>query len=276
MNSELNDQPSVFQWHPAGEWPIYLSVRLSDFDSGLTGFLTSCGFDFLPGLSESDLEKRLAEHHHARHLRLELAGARVQAQIRATREMDRYGAESLVPGQGYRVYRYQGRALMMLSFGAEVWRLGVPKDYGHEPSLATQDKIIMNRYLSWALSPLGVVGFWGKMEGNELHLLRPGEAGGEAVFVDWQAERLLSTGEMITLPPQFGLIREGREHKRESSMTREELFGALTAHVCYLSYEGLSLPVRQVLQAMAKGVVGRKRPVSSIEQEPNPNKEAAS
>jgi hypothetical protein len=260
--SAQQDKLTVFQFQAACEWPIYLAVRLSEFESSLIGFLTDMGFDLVPGLDESALEKRLQTHQHGRLLQLELASAKVAQQIRSTQETDKYGQESLTPAQGYKIYRYKGRSLMIVSFGAETWRAGVFRDFGHEPTTINNDRVIINRYLSWALSSFGVVGFFAKLEGAQTVLMKPLECEGHAVFWDWSEQRLISGASVQPLKPEHIFARRVLQiRNRESRMSGEELLTSLSAHSTYLSYEGLSVNVRQSLQAIARAIEGRHLPI---------------
>jgi hypothetical protein len=262
--SAQQDKLTVFQFQSACEWPIYLAVRLGEFESGLIGFLTDLGFDLVPGLDELALEKRLQTHQHGRLLQLELASAKVAQQIRSTQETDRYGLESMTPAQGYKIYRYKGRALMIVSFGAETWRAGVFRDFGHEPTTQANDRVVVNRYLAWALSSFGVVGFFGKLDGHQTTLLKPIDSAGHAVYWDWAEQRLVAGGSLYPLRPEHIFTRRVLQvRNREARMSGEELLSALSTHTTYLSYEGLSVSVRQSLQAMAKSIEGRHVPALS-------------
>lgn len=247
----LEENFSLFQYRPELGHPVYLTVRLGDFESGLTGLLTSMGFSIVPTLDDATLEQTLSEQPHARVLRIEQAGARVAAQIRNAQESDRYGAESLIPHQGYRVYRYKGRCLMMFSFATEVWRAGVFQDFGSEQH-DLHDRMILGRFLSWALSSFGIVGLFGSLDGKKLTLLKPRESGGQLVFIDWQEERIFSEGEVLKIGPDFELQRFDAHHPHRSSrMSKEQLISTLSMHSSFLSFDGLTRPIRQVLQAMA-------------------------
>lgn len=248
---------SVFQFHSKQDYPVYLTVQLGHFESGLTGFLSSLGFDMMANIGEEGLKERLKDQLRPRVLRLELAGAKVAQQIKATKESDRYGGESMIPQQGYRVYRYHGRALMMMSFAAEEWRAGVFSDFGTDQCLCT-DRVIINRYLSWALSSLGVVGFWGQVQDNKLVMMKPGEAQGLAVFIDWSAGKYISEASAEAMPSDFEIIRLNHLARgRDAKIGKEELLSALTVHCTFFSFDGLSTPVRQVLQSIAQTIPGR-------------------
>ena len=44
--------------------------------------------------------------------------------------------------------------------------------------------IILNRFVSWALVEHRVIGFWGRISGKEIELLKQKESNGEAVYID--------------------------------------------------------------------------------------------
>jgi hypothetical protein len=259
----LDENLTLFHYRPELGLPIYLAVRLGDFESNLTGLLTSLGFSIAPSMDDQSLDKELASHPHARILKIELAGARVAAQIRGMQESDRYGKESLLPHQGYKVYRLKDRCLMMFSFGAEVWRAGVFQDFGSANEAIKEehrvaDRLILGRYLSWALSSFGIVGLFGKVEDGSIRLLKPRESRGQMLFVDWRNERILTETGIVPIGANADIIRFDSALKKgqRRQMRAEQLLSALSAHTTYLSYDGPSAPVRQVFQSMATTLPG--------------------
>jgi hypothetical protein len=156
---EFNEENKVtyFQYASELDIPVFLGVHLGDFESSLTGFLTQCGFTLLPQTDSEDLGVRLQEEN-ARVLRLEMAGARVNSQLSKTVESDRFGEESLIPSDGYRVYRYRSLALMVLSYGAQEWKLGILPEFGADSHLMAS-RTIINRYLSGPWPHLGLLVF---------------------------------------------------------------------------------------------------------------------
>lgn len=245
------NKTTYFQYASELDLPIFLGVHLGDFDSSLTGFLTQCGFTLMPQTDSDGLDSRL-EEENARLLRLEMAGTRVKTQICKRVESDRFGEESLVPSDGYRVYRYRSLALMVVSYAANEWKMGVLPEFGTDSSLMAS-RIVINRYLSWALAPLGVAGFWGVPVEEGVVLDRPKHSEGEAVFFDVVRNRLLTSEGVRPFKSSFHIIRLDPFLKDSSRpVAKDEVMGFLSTHCAFFSLEGLSVPVRQVIQTMAR------------------------
>lgn len=256
---------TYFQFGRELDYPIFICVSLEQFDSSLTGFLTQCGFNLLTQDSTESIEARLKSREHGRVLRIEPAGMRAGQQITKNTESDRFGPESVVSKEGYRVYRYKNLGLMVLSYGASEWKLGVTRDFGTENSLVSS-RSVLNRFLSWALSPMGVAGFWGSPVEEGVVLMKQGEAKGEAVFFDILKNRLLTRDGEKTFHSDFKIIRLDNILKNRSArMGREEMPGFLTVHSTYLSPEGLALPIRQVIQTISMQFEGHRYPTENFQ-----------
>lgn len=263
--TDKQEKITYFQYGSQLDYPIYLGVSLEEFDSSLTGFLTQCGFDLLTQETSEGIEKRLAASANGRLLKIDHAGMRASQQIMKTTESDRFGVESVVSKEGYRVYRYRGLALMVLSFGATHWSLGVTREFGTESSLSASRSII-NRYLSWGLSPFGVAGFWGVNVDEGVVLMKQGDAQGEAVFFDLLKNRLLCRDGIKPFASDFKIIRlDSILKNRSARMGKEEMPGFLTVHSTYLSTEGLSHPIRQVIQTLSLEFEGHRFPKENFQ-----------
>ena len=188
----------------------------------------------------------------------------VAKQIQSTMESDRYGSESIIPKEGYRVYRYKDLALMVYSFTAKEWQLGCYRDFG-APTLIIPSRVILNRFLSWALVSQGIVGFWGVGIDDGIVAQRPADSKGEAVFVDVVGFRLLTIDGVKKLRSHFKILRLDPTLKGKNvRMSNEELLSFLSTHCAYLDSAGLSVPVRQLIQALSKMSDGLLHPQESF------------
>lgn len=256
---------TYFQFGRELDYPVYICVSLEQFDSSLTGFLTQCGFNLLTQDNAESIEGRLKGREHGRVLRIEQAGMRAGQQIMKTSDSDRFGPESVVSKEDYRVYRYKNLGLMVLSYGASEWKLGVTRDFGTDHSIVAS-RSVLNRFLSWALSPMGVAGFWGSPVQEGVVLMKQGEAQGEAVFFDILKNRLLTREGEKTFNSDFKIIRLDTILKNRSvRMGKEEMPGFLTVHSTYLSTEGLALPIRQVIQTLSVQFEGYRYPTENFQ-----------
>ncbi|MGZ3787652.1 MAG: hypothetical protein ACXVLQ_03975 [Bacteriovorax sp.] len=255
---------TYFQYQKELNLPIYLSADLSAFDPSFGEFLAKIKFVKLSDKEESEALGQLRKNNRARILHISEATPVVAKQIQSTMESDHYGAESIIPKDGYRVYRYKDVGLMVYSFGAKEWQLGCYRDFGSS-QVVLASRMIMNRFLSWALVPHGIVGLWGVTVDDGMVAQRPLDSKGEAVFIDIVGLRMISFDGIKKLRPHFKILRLDPTLKgRNIKMSNEELLSFLSAHCSYLDTAGLSVPVRQMVQALSKMTEGLLHPQESF------------
>lgn len=249
-----------FQYLKGADLPVYLKVELGAGLDELVSMIPSYGFHSLSDAEVKEAEAQVAKLFEARILTISPASSGVERQIQQVIHSDQYGVESLTPRKGYKVYRYKSVALMVYSIAAREWTLGASLD-GVGPKQKDAWRQILNRYLSLALAPLGYVGFFGVPTKDGMIVLKARESGGESVFVDVVKGRVLSVEGAKALSPKFQFIRLGATLKgRSVKMTREDLFSFLCMSTSYLDYEGLPVPVRQMIQVLARTLSGAIEP----------------
>jgi hypothetical protein len=256
---------TYFQYFKEMNLPVYIRFDLAAFDGLLFSFLTKMRFS---EMKESDAEEKvmsmLKKDSRARLLTMEIASLAVSRTIDSVVESDRFGNESIVPKDGYRVYRHKDVALMIYSFGASEWRLGVYADFGNKEGRVAY-RTVINRYLSWALAPNGFVGFWGVPVEEGIVVMKARESEGEVVFVDILGRRFISQDGASTMHSRFKILRLDSALKgRNVRMGTEELFSFLTVHTSYFDYQGPSTAVRQMLQALSRMTEGLIHPRESF------------
>ena len=250
-----------FQYQKDLDLPVYIRIDLRRFSPEVIGFLTQMRFQELSKKeSEKSVERLNSKGERGRVLLIERASGNLVKQIDTAARSDRYGPESVTQGRGYSVYRYKKMAVMVWSFQMTRWELGCFEDFGaKEKTFAC--RTIVNRFLSYALASLGIAGLWGAQSGEGIVLLKQKEGLGQAVFVDVRNRKVISVGGVKEMDRHFKIVRASTDFSgRETSMGFEELLCALFAHSTYLDYEGPSVPVRQVLQTLAKLAEGVSRP----------------
>lgn len=255
---------SYFQYQKDLNLPVYLSADLSSFESSFGEFLAKMKFHKLSDKEEAAALEEIKKNNKARILHVSEATPLVAKQIQGMMESDRYGAESIIPKDGYKVYRYKDTGLMVYSFGAKEWQLGCYKDFGsNEVMLAS--RMVINRFLSWALVPHGIVGLWGVTVDDGMVAQRAIDSKGEAVFIDVKELRMITLDGVKKLRPHFKILRLDPTLKgRNIRMTSEELLSFLSAHCSYFDSVGLSVPVRQMIQALSKITEGLIHPQESF------------
>lgn len=262
-----------FQYHREQEYPVYLSIEVGSDGVEDGGFADSCiklveqmNFRELSG-NEIDLAKKeLTKNSFARMLKIKPASYKVVRQIESAAHSDRFGKESVLPKEGYKVYRYKDYALMVYSYAAEAWECGVTENFAVDEDGIFAARTVVNRFLSWALAPMGVIGFWGVPVKEGLVILKPLEAQGEVVFLDLNNRKVLSMDGAKAIPTRFKVMRlDSKLKNRNIKMSSEELMSFLSVHTCFLDPQGHSRPIRQLLQAVSRRAEGLIHPRESYQ-----------
>lgn len=253
----MNDKQKWYVFQKDLGLPIYVRCDVGEFHPSLVAFLSSMRFTELSGREAEEAAERVGAEREARVLDLRPCGAAVAQQIRSAAESDAHGPESIVPGDGYRVYRHKDVAILLYSFGSKEWVAGAFRDFGTGEA-GPAYKAVANRFLGWSLAPLGVVGFWGRWSDEGVVVTRQRDSGGEAVFIDVRRDRaIVPSGAPEAIRPDSRVVRldptAGPGRRR---MGAEQLAGFLAQHTCYLDYSGPSVPVRQAIRAIAQRLEG--------------------
>lgn len=255
---------AIFQYQKELNLPIYVSADISSFDPNFVDFLVKLKFTKLSDKEETEALSHIQKNNLARVLHISEATPIVAKQIQNTMESDRFGAESIIPKNGYRVYRFKEIGLMVYSFAAREWQLGCYKDFG-SAGVIYGSRMMMNRFLTWALVPHGILGLWGVTVDDGMVAQRPSESKGEAVFIDIVGHRMISVDGIKKIRAHFKVLRLDPTLKgRNIKMSSEELLTFLSAHCSYLDPAGLSVPVRQMVQSLSKMTDGLYHPQESF------------
>jgi hypothetical protein len=247
---------SFFRLRKDLDYPVYLKVDLSGFEEGLRDFIFTSGFELMEGISEDGILDLLGQASHSRILSITLASNNVMRHVDQAQESDLYGFESLVPREGYSVYRYKREGIIVYSSSASIWKLGCRSNFGEMSGEIKAYKIILNRFLSWALAPMGVVGFWGRYSNSELELLKQSDSDGELVFLDMYRNIGFNSKTFWALGPEFRMVKSGRTGsstlKEGHVIPQEEFISILSMNCSFFDYKGLGLPIRQMIQRISK------------------------
>lgn len=255
---------TYFQFNKELGIPVYVALDLTSFEQSVQDFLMKMKFSKIADSEEAEVLKKIKTQKDARVLNITEATAIVSKQIHGTMESDRYGHESIIPKEGYRVYRYKDVGLMIYSFGAKEWQLGCYKDFGSRINHIASSMII-NRYLSWALSPFGILGIWGVSVDEGMVAQRAIDSKGEVVFIDVINQKIMTIDGVKKMSPRFKVLRlDPTIRGRNIKMTNEEYLSFISAHCSYFDYSGLSVPVRQMIQSFVKLTEGLVHPQESF------------
>jgi hypothetical protein len=255
---------TYFQYFKGLDIPVYIKVDLSEYSGQLLPFLLEQKFSELPS-SESDIIfSNGVVPDGVRVLSLSIAGHAVSKHIELMRPTDKYGLESIIPKTGYKVYRYSNVGMMVVSFSVNEWDLGCYQNFGEQENLVAYRSMV-NRFLSWSLSSLGMVGFWGVPVDEGIVVLSQALSAGEVVFIDVIKDKILSIDGEKKLSNRFCVMRLSKTLRgRNVEMKQEELLSFLVQYCSYLDYQGLPIRVRQMIQLVAKKGYGLLHPYESF------------
>jgi hypothetical protein len=261
--SESNS--SYFQYHRDCDYPVFICLEAVEFSENVVGVLEQLSFREIKGNEIDSMHRELSENRNARQLCIKKAGYKAVSQIEAAASTDRYGHESILPKSGYKVYRFKSQALIVYSYAASVWECGVTEQFCREESDFFAARTVLNRFLSWSLAPLGVLGFWGVPVEEGAVVLKQNNSQGEVFFIDVQKRKFLSMDGATELSVRFKLLRLDRHLKNKNiKMGSDELLSFLSVHTSYFDPEGNSLAVRQLLSALSRLCEGLIHPMDSF------------
>ncbi len=253
-----------FQYFKELGLPIYIQYCESELPIDLKQILIDHKFTQLDDKKTLTIDEQIEKTPNAKILNIEIASPILSTQILNFTETDSYGLESVTPKDGYNIYRYRGGCVLLYSFTLNEWKMGVLNSFLNESDLFSF-RSILNRYLSWALAPLGIIGFWGVPVEEGVVILNQAESEGEAVFIDVLNSTILSLDGSTQVRGPFNILRlDSTLHGRNIGMRREELFSFLNQYCTYFDYSGLSYPVRQLIQHLSRLSTGIVYPRESF------------
>lgn len=241
-----------FKFHPELNIPIYVRIQESLCSDEFVDTIHSIGF-FKEKTEEFKLnESKIYSNANGRILTINPPTILVKSQIESALESDRYGEESIIPKEGHRIYRMKAVSLMIFSYAVKEWKMALVSKFRPD-----KIKTVLNRYLALSLSPVGIVGFYGHESQDGVAITRPKESKGEAIYFDLQNNVMITPDGIKEIKSTLQFLRfDNLMSTRIQKMNKEELFSFLSSHCNYISYEGLSIPVRQIIQALSKVSVG--------------------
>lgn len=259
MSTQLAENAyKYYQYQKGQELPVFVRCE-NEQAAELDGALTRLRFS---EVSEDDYQIIAKRNPLTRLLTIEEASTNVAKQITYAAASDRYGLESIVPKDGYRVYRHKGVALAVYAFTAREWTLGCLSHFGSDER---EFRITMNRFLSWALAPLGIVGFWGVPVEEGIVVMNQKDSEGEAIFIDVRGRRTFTVDGSGKMKARFRVIRlDSTLHQRNVSMNQTEVMAFLSAATSFIDSQGLTVGVRQMIQGLSREVEGLVHPRESF------------
>ena len=256
----MSEKERIIKYFSLGEdldYPIYLRTEDQGILKEALDMVLGFGFKPLDEEKAKEIDSDLEGSEDTRVLDLSCASPEVRLQLSRIQESDLYGFESIIPQDGYNVYRYKNGGVLVFSNTANVWKLGCWTSFKERNDSKKAYNIILNRFLSWAFVEHGVIGFWGRIVGKEVELLKQKESRGEAVYVDTK-RKIIFNFKGATLPiKDADIVIEEKEavstsdNKRRTT-SKEKFISLLFSSCTYFDLKGLNKGVREMIAKIAK------------------------
>ncbi len=266
----MGEKESLTNYFYLGEelnYPIYLKVQDQAVPKEIVDMILSFGFKALDEERSKEIESVLREREDSRVLDISCASPDVRLQLSRIQESDLYGFESIIPQNGYNVYRYKDGGVLVFSNSANMWKLGCWTGFKEGDDLKKAYNIILNRFVSWAFVEHGVIGFWGRILGKEIELLKQKESNGEAFYIDTEKNVAFNfKGELLSIQ-NVDIVREERgvvmaPNKKKRAVSKERFISLLFGSCTFFDLKGLSVRVREMIAKIAKTQCGYIKPKS--------------
>ncbi len=239
--SAVSEKPVFFQWQKAQGYPVFLRIGKDLLEGRLQKLIADLGFQEVP---TSEHRKIPLDRMGTKVLTISRASMRVAQQVNLADSLDRYGHENLSYHSSAQVYLYRRIGLMVISPLTNLWELGLASQLQTTEELMGL-RVMLNRYLGWALAPLGVMGFWGVATSEGLVAMKQSQSFGEVVFVDVAKHLLLSSSGTQALGAGFTILRADKTGQAGKRLGREELVSFLNTANIFFTHGSLPMSLRK-------------------------------
>lgn len=241
---------SYYQYQKDLGYEVYLRFEDFDFENQLTDTLDIMGFN---KVERSSIKDQSFNRYHTKVLNIVKASPRVAKQIdRADYGFDKYGPESLSQMGSYDVYRYKNIGMMVLGEGNYLWELGL-KSTSDESAL----RVILTRFLSFALASRGIVGFWGVPIDEGFVVMSQKNSSSEAIFIDLKNNTILTFDGRKKISSELQILRlDSTLNNSMKKMKPEELLSFLSMNTTHLSYNGFEFNVKETIYELSRDASG--------------------
>jgi hypothetical protein len=241
---------SYYQYQKELGYEIYLRFEDFDFENQLTDTLDVMGFN---KVERDAIKDQSFNRYHTKVLNIVKASPKVSRQIdRADYVFDKYGPESLSKMGSYDVYRYKNVGMMILGDGNFLWELGL-KSTNDESAL----RVVLTRFLSFALASRGVVGFWGVPIDEGFVVMNQKNSNSEAIFVDLKKSVIITFDGCKSIASDLQILRlDSTLNNSMKRMKPEDLLSFLSMNTTHLSYSGFEFNVKETIYELSKVALG--------------------
>jgi hypothetical protein len=258
------DNVSYYQFQKELDYPVFVKFENPEFEINFSELLQSLGFH---KVDNNELGTISIDKSSTKVLLIKEAGPRIAKQINQSHVgLESYGPESISPYGNYDVYRYRNVGLMVIGHGNYYWEMGVRNCTDHMEEV----KVMLTRYISFALASQGVVGFWGVPVQEGLVIMKPKEANFESVFIDVDKGVFITTDGVKPIGADVQLLRLDHTIKGESRrMKKEELVSFLCHNTTYFSYHGLEYKLKHSIFEIVDFAEGHIYPFENFQPRSN-------
>jgi hypothetical protein len=252
-------QATYYQFQKKLGYPVFVRIEEQKMETRIQELLSSMGFE---KLKPEELKGISFDKNQTKVLKISEANLRVCKQIDQSHALDNYGPENLTMLGNYDVYRYRNVGMMIFGDGNYFWELGLKPFEGK----SNEVKVMITRFLSWALAPMGIIGFWGVPVDEGAVVMKPKEAKFESFFLDVKKGKMVSLDGVKEIEAGFQILRLDTTLRNTSRrMTKEELLSFLSTNTCYFSYHGIALSMKESLFDLISMVEGHTYPLENFQ-----------
>lgn len=241
---------NYYQFRKTQDYPTYLRVRRDESLPKFLHVLQEMGFN---ELSETESKKISLHRIHTRVLSVQLATPKVQLQLQGSDLLDQYGPESLNIQNGTPLYMFRKVGVLAAPTNKTLWDLALTQD------LASTDhmiglRVLLSRYLSMALSDLGVLCYFGTFKENTVMIMKQSQSFGETVILDQTKKMIYSFNGAHPMPLIIKVSRRDKETSHGQRIGREELIGFLSVSTCLMSFSGISPAMKKMVFELSQSM----------------------
>jgi hypothetical protein len=232
---------SYYQFNEKLNYQVFLRFEDFDFESQLAETLEMMGFN---KVERSKVKEIAFDLRQTKVLKIVKASPKLSKQIDTTEfSFDKYGNESISPMGSYSVYKNKNNGMMIFGEGNLLWELGLKASFDHDAL-----RVILTRFLSFALARSGVVGFWGVPVDEGFVVMTPKKAMFESVFIDLKKNVVLTYDGVKPINSELQILRLDESlQDKIMGMKREALLSYLSTNTCYFSYSGFEIGIKDTI-----------------------------
>lgn len=245
-----NTKWNYFQFRKSYGYPVFLRLKQDDLNAKFQHLFTEMGLEIL---TDQEARKIPLQKVHTRMLTVQMASARLNQQIMGSDLMDKYGPEGLSLQGSTPVYTYRKVGVMALPYSKTLWDLALNSEISHTDQMIGL-RIILVRYLSQALSEMGVLSYWGTVKDGTVIVMKQLQSFGEAVFIDYEKKVIFSNGGEMKIPSHLRIMRKDKDTNQSGPMKREEVISFMSVSTCLLSFHGITNTMKRSIIELSSGV----------------------